>query len=126
MAWNNHDDPDDHVGRPSNLPLALLRCTARRALILMPCESLYTPTWKAGTGRWTDSRRWTAGVPNIFHEAKIDSLSTVVIPQSDFTTADLRIGTEAGDRSQVEVNKIANSPSLGVPRYRLLLISGFR
>ncbi len=66
--------------------------------------SPYATRWKNGNGNWTDSKKWSAGLPTIFREATIGGKSEIAIPRGDFATADLRVGTEAGDRTKVEVN----------------------
>lgn len=60
--------------------------------------------WKGGNGNWNDGAKWSAGLPTAFGEASIGGASDVVIPPGDFTTAALRVGTEARDRARVEVN----------------------
>ncbi len=60
--------------------------------------------WKGGNGNWNDGAKWSAGLPTAFGEATIGGASDVVIPPGDFTTASLRVGTEAHDRARVEVN----------------------
>lgn len=60
--------------------------------------------WKGGNGNWNDDAKWSAGLPTAFGEAAIGGASDVVIPPGDFTTAALRVGTQAGDRARVEVN----------------------
>ncbi len=60
--------------------------------------------WKNGNGAWTEVAKWTAGLPTVFKEASIGGASSVVIPPGNFTTAELSVGTEAGDRTRVEVN----------------------
>lgn len=64
----------------------------------------YATRWKNGNGNWSDSIKWSAGVPTIFREATVGGNSDIVISRGDFATADLRVGTEAGDRTKVEVN----------------------
>jgi pectate lyase len=84
----------------------------RASLLLILLSAAYPyaavssgPTvWKGGNGNWDDGAKWSAGLPNTFGEATIGGASDVAIPPGDFTTAALRVGTEAGDRAKVEVN----------------------
>jgi len=84
----------------------------RASLLLVLLSAAYAyaaessgPThWKGGNGNWNDGAKWSAGLPTTFGEAIIGGVSDVVIPPGDFTTASLRVGTEAGDRTKVEVN----------------------
>ena len=74
--------------------------------IAAPCRAgePSATAWKAGNGNWTETAKWTAGMPNVFREATIGGVSDVVIPRGDFTAADLRVGTASGDRTRVQVN----------------------
>jgi len=60
--------------------------------------------WRGGSGSWSSAAKWTDGVPTVLSEATIGGVSEVAVPRGDFSTADLRIGTEAGDRVKVAVN----------------------
>ncbi len=84
----------------------------RKALLLMLLGSTcaygavpsLTTRWNGANGEWTKNSKWSAGVPTVFREATVGGLSEVVIPSGSFAVADLRVGTEAGDRATVQVN----------------------
>ena len=60
--------------------------------------------WQSGNGSWTDRQRWTAGIPTPYTSARIHGNSRVAVPEGSWQAADLRIGTQAGDRARVELN----------------------
>ncbi len=64
----------------------------------------YLTRWRGGNGKWTDAAKWTMGTPTSFREADVGGNGTVEIPQGNFTTAMLRVGTEKGDRTKVQVD----------------------
>lgn len=85
-----------------------------KVLLLLLASVLQTPitaaqgplktTWPKGSGRWTDTARWSGGVPTVFQEATVRGNSSVVIPHGSFAVARLDVGTNQGDRSRVELN----------------------
>jgi hypothetical protein len=74
-------------------------------IFAVPLALAQTSTvWQSGNGSWTDRQRWTAGIPTPHTSARIRGNSRVTVPEGSWKAADLRIGTQAGDRSRVELN----------------------
>ena len=92
--------------------MPLLSTTLRVGLLLVSLGSAsahsatpgYLTHWKAGDGNWNDAARWSNGTPTILHEAEIGGRSHVVLSRGELTAAMLRVGTEPGDQTTVEVN----------------------
>ena len=64
----------------------------------------FTTSWQSEAGYWTDSKKWSAGLPTVYKEAVIGGQSSIVIPRGDFTAAGFKVGTEDGDHTGVQVN----------------------
>jgi hypothetical protein len=60
--------------------------------------------WPSGNGNWADAAQWTAGIPTPYTSANIRGDSHVTVPRGSWQAADLRIGTQNGDRARVELN----------------------
>jgi len=64
-----------------------------------------SPTrWLSGSGNWTDTARWSQGLPDPYRPVEIHGKSEVFIPPGIYLAADLEIGLASGDRARVEVD----------------------
>ena len=66
--------------------------------------SAYLTKWRGGNGKWTDTANWTGGMPTILREADVGGASEIEIPRGNFTAAMVKVGTERGDRTKVQVD----------------------
>jgi len=60
--------------------------------------------WVSGSGNWTETARWSHGLPTPYVPAEIHGNSAVMIPPGTYLAADLEIGFDSGDRARVEVD----------------------
>jgi hypothetical protein len=60
--------------------------------------------WMSGLGSWTETARWSQGLPTPYKQAEVHGISAVSIPLGTYLAADLEIGFDSGDHSQVEVD----------------------
>lgn len=88
---------------PASCPVALFLLLLT-AVCVCGASAPDLTRWKVGNGSWTTAANWTAGLPDITREADIGGLANVVIPRGNFAAARLRVGTQTGDRTTVEVN----------------------
>lgn len=90
------------------LPFPIFRAALFLLLLSAACacgaSTSYITHWKGGSGNWIEASKWTAGLPNDTQEADIGGTGNIVIPSGNFTAALVRVGTESGDRTTVEVN----------------------
>lgn len=84
------------------------RLTAAFAVVL-PVLSIfaaetahYGTQWKAGSGVWTETNRWSDGFPDAFERVQVHG--NVVVPAGLFTAGDLEVGFNPGDHARVEVD----------------------
>lgn len=89
---------------PSSTCRAAVFLLLLRAACACGASTPYITHWNGGDGSWIEASKWTAGLPNVTREADLGGNSNVVIPRGNFTAALVRVGTEAGDRTTVEVN----------------------
>ena len=57
--------------------------------------------WISGDGSWTNSARWSDGLPDPAHRTEIHGTNTVVIPPGNYVAGDLEVGLKRGDRARV-------------------------
>jgi hypothetical protein len=60
--------------------------------------------WISGSGSWTETARWSQGLPAPYKQVAVHGDSTVIIPSGTNLAADLEIGFNSGDRARVEVD----------------------
>src|SRR5271170_3126801 len=60
--------------------------------------------WVSGFGNWTETARWSQGLPTPYEPVEVHGNSTVIIPSGTYLAADLEIGFNSGDHSRVEVD----------------------
>jgi len=60
--------------------------------------------WQSGNGSWANGERWTAGIPTPYTSANIRGVSCIAVPGGSWQAAGLRIGTQNGDRTRVELS----------------------
>src|SRR5690242_4307641 len=88
----------------------MLRALILASLCLLPLTTWPQETaplqtnWTAGSGKWTDAQRWSHGLPTGYQSVSIRGNSHVVIPPGAWLAADLRVGVNRGDHSQVEID----------------------
>ncbi|SPE56586.1 conserved exported hypothetical protein [Verrucomicrobia bacterium] len=57
--------------------------------------------WTSGLGNWTNSEKWSDGLPNPFQRTEIHGASTVIVPPGRYIAGDLEVGLESGDDAHV-------------------------
>jgi hypothetical protein len=60
--------------------------------------------WISGSGSWTNSSRWSDGLPNPFLRTEVHGISTVIIPPGKYIAGDLEIGLKSDDDTHVELD----------------------
>jgi hypothetical protein len=60
--------------------------------------------WIAGSGDWTNTALWSAGLPDVKQHAAVHGDSTIRIPAGTYPMANLQIGKNRGDHSRVVVD----------------------
>jgi hypothetical protein len=63
-----------------------------------------TTTWRNGTGTWTETAHWSAGMPTGFLSAEVRGNAAVAVPPGTYFAGDLQVGVYPGDHARVEVN----------------------
>lgn len=60
--------------------------------------------WKLGSGSWTETARWSQGLPTPYVRAEIHGNSAVTIPSGTYLAADLEIGLSSSDHARAELD----------------------
>jgi hypothetical protein len=60
--------------------------------------------WMSGSGNWTDTNRWTEGLPDPYERVEVHGNGTVVVPPGTYVIANLQVGINYRDHTRVEVN----------------------
>jgi pectate lyase len=60
--------------------------------------------WVSGFGNWTETARWSHGLPTPYKRVEVHGNSTVIVPSGTYLAADLEIGFNSGDQARVEVD----------------------
>ena len=64
----------------------------------------FSTEWSDGSGSWSETAKWSAGLPTVRTGAAIGGNASVVIPPGNFAAALLDVGCRSRDRARVEVN----------------------
>lgn len=63
-----------------------------------------TTKWTFGSGNWTDTARWSQGLPNAFTGVEIQGNGSVRVPDGFYPVANLYVGLHSADHSRLEVD----------------------
>ena len=66
-------------------------------------SEVYTK-WISGSGDWTDTNRWSDGLPNPYKHIEVHGSGTVNVPPGAYPISNLQIGKNCGDHTRVEVD----------------------
>ena len=90
--------------RPDLLLEVVFICLVNANVASMETTETSPDKWVSGFGNWTETARWSQGLPTPYVPAEVHGNSAVMIPPGTYLAADLEIGFNSGDRARVEVD----------------------
>jgi len=89
---------------PALLLGAVFICLVNAAVASTETTETSPDKWVSGFGNWTETGRWSQGLPTPQVSAEVHGNSAVMIPPGIYFAADLEIGFNSGDRAHVEID----------------------
>src|ERR1044071_9610340 len=78
-------------------------------IILVPggdgCLASETYTkWMSGSGLWTNTTNWSAGLPDLYKHVEVHGNSSIRVPNGTYPFANLQLGKDSLDHVRFEVD----------------------
>ncbi|MGO9588343.1 MAG: polysaccharide lyase family 1 protein [Limisphaerales bacterium] len=89
---------------PALLLGAVFICLVNAAVASTETTETSPDKWESGFGNWTETARWSQGLPTPYVPAEVHGNSAVMIPPGTYLAADVEIGFNSADRARVEVD----------------------